>query len=99
MVNILTSLFLAYFAKRLWSIGEKRPAVWTGLVTVAASTIAITYDSFPFPFDDENRTSFYTAAPATWGTQGFIYYLAYRAMHAHNMAQGREPTRQARALS
>lgn len=84
VVNILTALFLAYFVKKLWGIGAKRLALCTGLVTVAATTIAITYDFFPFPFDDENRTIFYTAALTTWGTQGFVYYFAYRAMHAHN---------------
>ncbi|MEV6657317.1 hypothetical protein [Nocardia fluminea] len=60
--------------------------------------VAITYDFFPLPFDDENRTIFYTAALATWGTQGFIYYLAYRAMHAHN-ATDMEPTQEASAMS
>ncbi|MEU1208373.1 transporter [Nocardia sp. NPDC005825] len=95
VVNLLTALFLAYFVKRLWGIGAKPLAVWTAAVTVAASTIAITYDFFPWPFDDENRTIFYTAALATWGTQGFIYFLAYRAMHAHNVATGVEPAKEA----
>jgi hypothetical protein len=98
VVNVLTALFLAYFVKRLWDIGAKRLAIWTALVTAAASTIAITYDFFPFPFDDENRTFFYTAALATWGTQGFIYYFAYRALHAH-VAADVEPTQKASAMS
>lgn len=99
VVNLITTLFLAHFVKRLWSIGAKRLAVWTGLATAAASTIAITYDFFPLPFDDANRTLFYTAALATWGTQGFVYYFAYRAMHAHNVAMGRGPIREASAQS
>lgn len=99
VVNILTALFLAYFAMRLWNIGAQRLALWTGLVTVAACTIAITYDFFPFPFDDDNRTIFYTAALATWGSQGFIYYLGYRALHDHNVATDDEPTQRARAMS
>ncbi|KRQ24842.1 transporter [Mycobacteroides sp. H001] len=86
VANLLTALFLMYFTKRLWGIGSKQLAAWTVVVTVAASTVAITYDFFPLPFDDENRTIFYTAALATWGAQGFIYYVAYRAMHNHNMA-------------
>jgi hypothetical protein len=98
VVNVLTALFLAYFVKRLWDIGAKRLAIWTALVTAAASTIAITSDFFPFPFDDENRTFFYTAALATWGTQGFIYYFAYRALHAH-VAADVEPTQKASAMS
>ncbi|NEW37835.1 transporter [Nocardia cyriacigeorgica] len=86
VVNLLTTLFLAYFAKRLWGIGARRLAIWTALVTAAATTIAITYDFFPFPFDDEMRTVFYTAALATWGAQGLVYYFAYRALHANNAA-------------
>jgi hypothetical protein len=86
VVNLLTALFLAYFTRRLWQIGAKAPAIWTALVTIAASIIAITYDFFPFPFDDANRTFFYTAALATWGTQGFVYFRGYRALHEHNVA-------------
>jgi hypothetical protein len=91
-VNLLTAVVLAYFVKRLWDIGARGLAIWTALVTVAASIIAITYDFFPFPFDDENRTFFYTAALATWGIQGFIYFFAYRALHVHNVATDAEPT-------
>ncbi|MFI5564385.1 transporter [Amycolatopsis japonica] len=99
VVNLVTAVFLAYFAKRLWTIGAKWQAVRTGLVTAAATTIAITYDFFPFPFDDANRTFFYTAALATWGTQGFVYFFAYRALHNHNMASAAKTTKKASASS
>ncbi|MFD5248221.1 transporter [Amycolatopsis sp. NPDC058340] len=99
VVNLVTAVFLAYFAKRLWNIGAKRQAFWTGLVTAAATTIAITYDFFPFPFDDANRTIFYTAALATWGTQGFVYFFAYRALHNHNVASGAKTSQEAGASS
>ena len=98
-VNLLTAVFLAYFVKRLWDAGCKRSAVWTGLVTVAASVIALTYDFFPLPFDDANRTIFYTAALATWGTQGFVYFLAYRALHNHNEALVAQPAPAAGAIA
>jgi len=55
-------------------------------------------DIFPFAFDDENRTFFYTAALATWGAQGVVYYLAYRALHAH-LTTDVEPTQKVSALS
>ncbi|MEV5313237.1 transporter [Streptomyces sp. NPDC052610] len=93
VVNLLTAVFLGYFAKRLWDAGAKWPAIWTGLVTAAATTIAITYDFFPLPFDDANRTIFYTAALATWGTQGFVYFRAYRALHDRNAASDANPAR------
>lgn len=86
VVNLLTAVFLAYFAKKLWDAGARSLSIATGLVTAAASAIALTYDFFPLPFDDQNRTFFYTAALATWGAQGVIYFLAYRALHSHNMA-------------
>ncbi|CAJ1582845.1 transporter [[Mycobacterium] wendilense] len=98
VANLLTTLFLAYVVKRLWAIEAKQLAIWTALVTAAATTIALTYDFFPLPFDDENRTFFYTAALATWGTQGFIYYFAYRALHAHNASRS-APLENVRALS
>ncbi|MBD9730657.1 transporter [Streptomyces sp. H28] len=96
VVNLLTATFLCFFVKRLWGAGARWPAVWTGLVTVAGTTIAITYDFFPLPFDDANRTIFYTAALATWGTQGFVYFRAYRALHDRNAALDSNPARMCR---
>lgn len=84
ITNLLASIFLCYFASRLWRAGSRALAGWTALITVVAMVIAITYDFLPFPFDDSYRTYFYTAALATWGTQGFIYYFGYRALHNHN---------------
>jgi hypothetical protein len=96
VTNLLTACFLAYFVWRLWLIGARGQSVCTALVTVAASFIAITYDFFPFSFDDENRTIFYTAALATWAVQGIAYFHAYQAMHEHNVAAG-VPTSQGMA--
>ncbi|MFK0184967.1 transporter [Streptomyces rubiginosohelvolus] len=93
VANLLTAAFLGYVAKRLWQAGAKRTAIWTGLVTAAGTAVAITYDFFPLPFDDANRTIFYTAALATWGTQGFVYFHAYRALHDHNAALDANPAR------
>ncbi|GAB3302611.1 transporter [Epidermidibacterium keratini] len=94
-LNLLTAMFLVYFATRLWRAGAKTHAFWVVLVTAAACAIAITYDFFPLSFDDANRTYFYTAALATWGTQGFVYFRAYRALHDHNESpevRTRQPT-------
>ncbi|MHC6177767.1 hypothetical protein [Glutamicibacter sp. X7] len=88
VTNLATSVFLIYFATRLWRAGARAVAIWTGIVTVAAMVIALTYDFFPFPFDDVNRTYFYTAALTTWGAQGLVYFLGYRALHEHNLAGG-----------
>lgn len=86
VMNLLTTLFLAYFVTRLWKAALRGLACATGLVTIAATAIAVTYDFFPFPFDDADRTFFYTAALTTWGLQGAVYYFAYRALHNHNEA-------------
>ncbi|WP_116050859.1 transporter [Amycolatopsis palatopharyngis] len=90
VVNVLTTIFLAYFSWRLWRIGATGLAIAAGLVTIAGSVIAITYDFFPIPGDDAHRTLFYSAALATWGFQMFVYFLAYRALHNHNVARGAE---------
>lgn len=97
IANLLTTAFLAFFAKKVWDAGARKLAIATGLVTAAATGIAITYDFCPFPFDDQNRTFFYTAALATWGAQGVIYLLAYRALHAHNVAAGTQTSSSQRA--
>ncbi|MEU1996729.1 transporter [Nocardia gamkensis] len=97
--NVLTTLFLAYFAKRLWDIGARGLSVWTGVVTAAGTAIAITYDFFPLPFDDELRTFFYTAALTTWGAQGFVYYFAYRALHADTVSADATPGQKLKAQS
>jgi hypothetical protein len=81
VANLLTTAFLAYFSWRVWSAGAKGLAVLAALATAAATLIAVTYDFFPLPGDDANRTIFYSAALATWGAQLFIYYFAYRALH------------------
>lgn len=99
VMNLLTTLFLAYFVTRLWAIGVKRLAGWAALVTTAGTAIAVTYDFFPLPFDDELRTIFYTAALTTWGAQGLVYYLAYREMHAHNMSARATSEQRSTALS
>ncbi|MER6975723.1 transporter [Streptomyces carpinensis] len=99
VVNLLTAVFVGYFVKRLWDAGARWPAIWTGLVTAAGTAIAITYDLFPLPFDDENRTVFYTAALATWGTQGFVYFRAYRALHHHNAALDAKPAHATGAIA
>ncbi len=93
IVNLLTTVFLAYFTWRLWKIGATKLALWTGIATAAATVIAVTYDFFPIPGDDAHRTWFYTAALATWGTQLFVYYVAYRALDDHNVRTGVEPAR------
>jgi hypothetical protein len=85
VANLLTTAFLAYFAKKLWDAGAQKLALATGLVTAAATAIAVIYDFLPLPFDDQYRTLFYTAALATWGTQGLVYFFAYRALHTHNV--------------
>ncbi|MFM9372988.1 transporter [Streptomyces sp. Da 82-17] len=96
VVNVLTTLFLVYFAKRLWAIGARGPAVVAGLATAAAFVIAATYDFVRIPGDDEARTLFYIAALSTWGFQMCAYYVGYRALHAHNEAAGGAPEQRAR---
>jgi hypothetical protein len=90
VTNLLTAVFLMYFAWRLAKIGATKLAVLTAAVTALASYVAITYDFFPFSFDDESRTIFFTLALTTWGLQAVIYFYGYRALHDHNVATGAE---------
>lgn len=92
VTNLLTTAFLAYFTTRLWRMGATRLAVLTGLVTAAATYVAITYDFFPLSFDDKNRAIFYTIALTVWGAQAITYYYGYKAMREDNEAAAVTPT-------
>lgn len=83
VMNVLTSLFAIYFAKRLLDIDERGHAIWMLIATAAGFFIAVTYDFLPFP-DDPARSTFYILALSTWGLQLFVLYRAYRAMDADN---------------
>lgn len=88
VMNLLTTVFLAYFTLKVWRTGAKRLAVLTGLVTAAGTYVAVTYDFFPLSFDDEYRTIFYTIALTVWGCQAITYYYAYKSLHdARNAAR------------
>lgn len=84
VVNVLTTLFLAYFVKRLWGIGERRHAVWTAIATACGFLIASIYDFVHIPGDDAEHTLFYICALSSWGLQMFTYFRAYRVFDAHN---------------
>ncbi len=85
-VNVLTTIFLIYFATRLWRVGERKQAVLVVIATAMGAVIAATYDFYSVPGDDADRTIFYTAALTTWAVQLTVYYYAYRAMDKHNRA-------------
>ncbi|MFJ9420339.1 transporter [Streptomyces sp. NPDC101227] len=99
IVNALATLFLAYFSWRLWKIRARGLAFAAALATAAGTFIALTYDFFPIPGDDEYRTTFYILALTTWGTQAFVYFISYRALHHHNVATGAEPASNERSVA
>jgi hypothetical protein len=84
VVNVLTTIFLIYFVKRLWDIRERGHAVWAAVATACGFAIASIYDFVHIPGDDAEHTIFYILALSTWGLQMFTYYRAYRAFDAHN---------------
>lgn len=83
VVYLLTAIFLGYVARRLWDIGSQTWAAALAIVTAAGLAIAVMYDFLPIPGDDADRTIFYTFALATWGTQLFVCFRAYRELHDH----------------
>lgn len=84
VANVLTSVFLIYFSKRLWEIGEHKHAVWAGIATFLGFVVAAIYDFVPIPGDDDQHTIFYIFALFTWGLMMFTYFRAYRAFDAYN---------------
>ncbi|KXP06509.1 transporter [Tsukamurella pseudospumae] len=91
---LLTGIYLVYFTKRLWEIGERRHAVWTGIATFLGLVVTAIYDTGAgsaalghfahIPGDDADHTLFYIFALATWGLMMVAYYRAYDAFDAHN---------------
>ncbi|GAT03768.1 hypothetical protein [Mycolicibacterium fortuitum] len=75
----LTSVYLVYFAWRLWAIGERRHAMWVAAAITCNLVVAAIYDFVHLPGDDADRTIFYTLALSTWGLAMFTIYRAYRA--------------------
>ena len=88
VTNLITTAFLLYFTTKVWEAGATRLAILTGLVTLAATYVAVTYDFFPFSFDDEYRTIFYTIALTVWGSQAITYFYAYRTLKNFRENQG-----------
>lgn len=84
VMNVLTSLFLLYFAWRVWQVGARGIALATAAATAAGAVVAAIYDFYRIPGDDAHRTIFYIIALATWGMQMTVCYFAYRALHGSN---------------
>lgn len=74
------SVFLAYFAKRLWDAGQKLQAINVLAVLVSSQVIACIYDFYHIPGDDELHTIFYIFALAVWAYVCVGLYYAYGAL-------------------
>ncbi len=83
LMNVLTTLFLFYFAWRLWHIGAHGNAISVAAVTIAAAAVAGIYDFYRIPGDDQHHTIFYILALTTWAAQMTVYYYGYRALDTH----------------
>lgn len=73
------TIFLAYFTWRLLRAGEHLHALLNALVTAAALVIAVVYDFFPIPGDDDQMV-FMIYALTVWGCQIVQQYYAYGAL-------------------
>ncbi|BCI79131.1 hypothetical protein MTY66_07560 [Mycolicibacterium sp. TY66] len=84
VMNVLTTLFLFYFAWRLWQVGAHGNAISVAAVTIAAAAIAGIYDFYRIPGDDQHHTIFYILALTTWAAQMTVYYYGYRTLDRHS---------------
>ncbi|WP_156137258.1 hypothetical protein [Tepidimonas taiwanensis] len=71
--------FSVYLAAQLFSFNKKYLALFLFLVVVFNLFIAIAYDFYHIPWDDEHRTTFYTLALASWALLLTAYYYACEA--------------------
>ncbi len=73
------SCYLAYFAWRLQHARMYRHALGVGLVALAAETVAVMYDFYSFPGDEEHLV-FYSVAAPVWSLLCAEMYYAYCAL-------------------
>lgn len=73
------TLYLAYFTWRLVRAGEGLHALATAVGAATALVVAIVYDFFPIPGDD-NHMIFMTCALTTWSYTLIQMYYAYGAL-------------------
>lgn len=72
--------FLAYFAWRLFRVGERLHGWSMVVVMVSGQTVATIYDFFEIPGDDAEHTLFYILALSAWAFSLFAIYHAYSAL-------------------
>ena len=75
----LFSVYLAYVAKRLLSVGERLNAVSVILALVSTQAIASIYDFYRIPGDDDQMI-FYIFALLSWSYMSVTLYYAYCAL-------------------
>lgn len=73
------SIYLCYFILRLVKAGENLHAIATVITAVVGLAVAIVYDFFPIPGDD-NYMIFMTWAFITWSYGAIQLYYAYVAL-------------------
>lgn len=77
---VIFTVYLLYFAMRLFNAGEKGHALGVLLVAATGQAIATIYDYFPIPGDDAEHTLFYIAALSIWAFMLYELYHAYCAL-------------------
>lgn len=73
------SCYLAYFARRLMHVGACCHALGVVAVIVAAQAVAVMYDFYSFPGDEEHLI-FYSLAAPVWSLLCVELYFAYCAL-------------------
>lgn len=73
------SVYLGYFAWRLWRAGETRHAAAVGLALVTSQAIATIYDFYKIP-GDKDQVIFLILALTTWAYLTVATYYAYGAL-------------------
>ena len=75
------TIFLFYFAYKLWEYGEKLHALGVLLAAILNQTIAYMYDFYKIPGDETNIIlNFYTLALFTWAYLTLQLYYSYCAL-------------------
>lgn len=85
----LFSIYLAYFAKKLLSVGETRHAIYVILALVLSQAIANIYDFYKIPGEETNIVfNFFVLALVTWSFLLAVLYHAYCALERNLRPEG-----------